>query len=69
MGRVKGVLWLRAKMASEVAHAFLLAAVILITHLLSKSLFTHAISDAISRTKRALPYHARMLLSRSIAWT
>ena len=30
--------------------------------------FTHAIFDAISRTKRALPYPARMLFSRSIAW-
>ena len=34
--------------------------------------FTHAIfeaiSDAISRTKRALPYPGRMIFSRSIAW-
>ena len=30
--------------------------------------FTHAIFDAISRTKRALPYPARMSCSRSIAW-
>ena len=37
-----------------------------------KGPFTHAIfdaiSDAISRTKRSLPYPARMLFSRSIAW-
>ena len=37
-----------------------------------KGPFTHAIfdaiSDAISRTKRALPYPARMFFSRSIAW-
>ena len=30
--------------------------------------FTHAMFDAISRTKRTLPYPARMLFSRSIAW-
>ena len=38
----------------------------------TKGPFTHAffnaISDTISRTKRALPYPARMLFSRSIAW-
>ena len=37
-----------------------------------KGPFTHAIfdaiSDAISRAKRALPYPARMLFSRSIVW-
>ena len=33
-----------------------------------KGPFTHAISDAISRTKRALPYPARMSFSRSIVW-
>ena len=39
---------------------------------LHKGPFTHAIfdaiSDAISRAKRALPYPARMLFSRSIVW-
>ena len=35
---------------------------------LSKGPFTHAIFDAISRAKRALPYPTRMLFSRSIVW-
>ena len=39
---------------------------------ISKGPFTHAIfdaiSDAISRTKRAWPYPARMFISRSILW-
>ena len=34
----------------------------------TKGPFTHAIFDSISRTKRALPYPARMPFSRSIAW-
>ena len=42
------------------------------TDVQSKGPFTHAIfdaiSDAISRKKRSLPYPARMLFSRSIAW-
>ena len=33
-----------------------------------KGSFTHAMFDAILRTKRALPYPARMFFSRSIAW-